>query len=74
MTQWPNNLISIYRHEEKDWCILYCCGGQWHKEPPNIQRVAKGVKNRVDRIKCLGNAVVPQVAQVIAQAIKEVIL
>jgi hypothetical protein len=35
-------------------------------------RVAMNVANRVDRIKCLGNAVVPQVAQVFARAIKKI--
>ena len=32
---------------------------RWPAEPP-VGRVAHGVPNRVDRIKCLGNAVVPQ--------------
>ena len=32
---------------------------QWATEP-DVGRVAHGVPNRVDRIKCLGNAVVPQ--------------
>jgi DNA (cytosine-5)-methyltransferase 1 len=32
---------------------------QWPAEP-DVGRVAHGVPNRVDRIKCLGNAVVPQ--------------
>ena len=36
----------------------------WHIEP-NVGRVANGVPSRVDRLKCLGNAVVPQVAQVV---------
>jgi DNA (cytosine-5)-methyltransferase 1 len=33
--------------------------GIWKSEPP-IGRVATGVAKRVDRLKCLGNAVVPQ--------------
>jgi site-specific DNA-cytosine methylase len=37
---------------------------------PNIRRVANGVPSRVDRIKGLGNAIVPQVATVIMQKIK----
>ena len=36
--------------------------------------VAHGIPFRVDRIRCLGNAVVPQVAEVFAQAINQVIL
>lgn len=44
--------------------------GIWAKEP-NVPRVAEKVKNRVNRIKCLGNAVVPQLAEVFARAIKE---
>lgn len=45
----------------------------WWSTEPNVGRMANGVSSRVDRIKCLGNAVVPQVSQVVAQAIKEVI-
>ena len=41
----------------------------WSVEP-NVGRVAHGVSFRVDRIKCLGNAVVPQLAEVFAKAIR----
>lgn len=34
------------------------CGGWWPAEP-DVGRVANGVPSRVDRLKCLGNAVVP---------------
>jgi len=46
----------------------------WETDPANkgeIPRVATGIKERVNRLKCLGNAVVPQVAQVIGEMIKE---
>lgn len=41
---------------------------QWFVEP-SIRRVAHGVPARVDRLRGLGNAVVPQVVTVIGQAI-----
>jgi len=40
----------------------------WLPEP-NVGRVAHGVPRRVDRLRALGNAVVPQVVQVIGEAI-----
>lgn len=39
---------------------------QWAVEP-NVDRVANGISSRVDRLRCLGNAVVPQVAQVVGE-------
>ena len=62
-----------------------CCG-RWPAEPnvgrmvdgvsqwldePDIPRVATGVRDRVNRLKCLGNAVVPQQAYPIFRAIAE---
>lgn len=43
----------------------------WPPEP-DIPRVAKGIKNRVNRLKCLGNAVVPAQVYPILKAIYEV--
>jgi DNA (cytosine-5)-methyltransferase 1 len=42
--------------------------GQWFTEPA-VGRVANGVPNRVDRLRGLGNAVVPQVAEWIGRQI-----
>lgn len=42
--------------------------GDWATEP-DVGRVANGVPNRVDRIRCLGNAVVPQIPEMIGWAI-----
>jgi len=39
-------------------------GAHWFTEP-NVGRVANGVPSRVDRLRCLGNAVVPQCSYVI---------
>jgi len=43
-------------------------GGWWAVEP-ELGRVAHGIPNRVDRLKCLGNAIVPQVAYEIIKVI-----
>lgn len=47
-------------------------GGQWLPEPP-VGRVAHGIPSRVDRLKCLGNAVVPAVAEVVGRRVVEMI-
>jgi DNA (cytosine-5)-methyltransferase 1 len=39
--------------------------GEW----PGVPRVAAGVKDRVNRLRCLGNAVVPQIPELIGRAI-----
>ena len=41
----------------------------WAVEP-NVGRVAYGIPCRVDRLRCLGNAVVPQVAELVGLRIK----
>ena len=41
----------------------------WWESEPNVGRVAHGVPSRVDRLRCLGNAVVPQVVEIIGRAI-----
>lgn len=46
-------------------------GNCWSVEP-DVGRVANGVPNRVDRLKCLGNAVVPQQVYPILKAIAEI--
>jgi DNA (cytosine-5)-methyltransferase 1 len=46
-------------------------GASWATKP-TVDRVANGIPKRVDRLRCLGNAVVPQVAYVIGKAIMEI--
>ncbi len=48
-------------------------GRCWAAEP-DVGRVAHGIPNRVDRLKCLGNAVVPQQAYPIFKALREEVL
>jgi DNA (cytosine-5)-methyltransferase 1 len=40
----------------------------WATEP-NVGRVAHGIPNRVDRLKCLGNSLVPQIPYYIGSVI-----
>ncbi len=44
---------------------------QWWAVEPDVGRVAHGVPHRVDRLRCLGNAVVPQVAEWVGRRIME---
>ena len=46
--------------------------GWWDVEP-DVGRVAHGVPKRVDRLKCLGNSVVPQIPYLLGVSIRKVI-
>jgi len=46
--------------------------GWWDFEP-DVGRVAYGVPNRVDRLKCLGNSVVPQIPYLLGVSIRKTI-
>ncbi|MGZ9700007.1 DNA cytosine methyltransferase [Bacillus safensis] len=63
----PSNKRCDYRNREKT-----NDGGQWWAAEPDVGRVAHGVPNRVDRIKGLGNAVVPQQIYPIFKAIVDI--
>ncbi len=44
----------------------------WWASKPDVGRVAHGVPSRVDRLRVLGNAIVPQIAEIIGKAIMAV--
>jgi DNA (cytosine-5)-methyltransferase 1 len=44
--------------------------GHWLREP-RVARVANGVSNRVDRLRGLGNAVVPQIGELLGRCIND---
>ena len=52
--------------QEKDWLKLRIgTRNPWCGEWPGVPRVAKSIPARVDRLKCLGNSIVPQIAEII---------
>ncbi len=65
--------------ERKDKSGYPGCGSSTHGQPrqnswdiePDVGRVAHGIPSRSHRLKCLGNAVVPPIPQLIGEAIEE---
>jgi len=49
-------------------CRGECGATQWSSEP-DVGRVAHGISSRVDRLRALGNSVVPQIPEIIGRAI-----
>ena len=70
----------IHRRQDQEWKGehgQFGCGSTAHRQPrentwdvePDVGRVANGVPARSHRLKCLGNAVVPQIPEMIGRAI-----
>lgn len=57
--QWPDRQQKPPAHDKKRLSLRACERSDWWAVEPNVGRVVNGIPNRVDRIKCLGNAVVP---------------
>ncbi|MBA7686475.1 hypothetical protein ES703_94922 [subsurface metagenome] len=47
-------------------------GDNWWRIEPELDRMVHGVPSRVDRLKSLGNSIVPQIAYIIFEAIKQI--
>jgi len=65
-TEGKQSSQQMLRGSSETWRIEY--GQAWAVEP-GVGRVAHGVSGRVDRLKQLGNAVVPQIPELIGRAI-----
>jgi hypothetical protein len=65
LMNYPKDWTSLESHDHpteqhREWLEIAEHEGPWWSEWPDIPRVSTGVPARVDRLKCLGNAVVPQ--------------
>ncbi len=60
------------KDRQADWTIYGGEGNEtiWNTEPA-VDRVAHGIPARMDRLKSLGNAVVPQIPEIIGRAIMQ---
>lgn len=74
----PNTHITgLQKRQRKDasgtraHCRTKPSGSEWWDIEPAVGRVAYGVPNRSHRLRCLGNAVVPQVAEYIGRQVME---
>ena len=70
----PNEIEALWQPltcAEADWCIVAACLGSFWSEWPEVPRTATGIPRRVDRLRALGNAVVPQIPEMIGHAIME---
>lgn len=65
------NACKGWENIDKQFTRCGSCNGIWESEP-NVGRVANGIPSRVDRLKCLGNAVVPQQVYPILKAIEDI--
>ena len=68
-TEGKQSSQQMLRGSSEAWRIEY--GQAWTVEP-DVGRVAHGISGRVDRLKQLGNAVVPQIPEIIGRAICQV--
>jgi DNA (cytosine-5)-methyltransferase 1 len=70
-----DSLVEVWQSlssAQASWAGMAAYYGPFYSEWSDTPRVATGVKKRVDRLKGLGNAIVPQVAYQILKGIAEI--
>lgn len=67
----PNadSMRKLQQKRSKQKVREWTCDSSWWQAEPDVGRVVDGVPHRVDRLRCLGNAVVPAQAYPIFKAI-----
>lgn len=65
--QFPENIRNW--HGWQYWFASHVFDGNWTENATENNRVDDGVQRRVDRVKQLGNSVVPQIPEIIGRAI-----
>jgi len=78
LERYTGNEKAIWRSEsDRSTSTESLCSGEhpsgWWVSEPGVGRVVNGIPNRVDRIKCLGNAIVPQIAEILGYSILDYI-
>lgn len=68
-TQLQRGSISLRVHKEHANFSNSC----WGKDKPGVVRTSNGVPSQMDRLGCLGNAVVPKIPEIIGLALDEAI-
>ncbi len=68
--RWPEGFEKAFHERDENLRpeTEELCRSRWPAEPA-VGRVAHGIPKRVDRLKCLGNSIVPQIAELLFRQI-----
>jgi DNA (cytosine-5)-methyltransferase 1 len=65
---WSKEQRNDWRWNATSRCAIAARrASEWWSTEPDVVRVVHGLSNRLDRIRCLGDSVVPQVAEVVGR-------